>query len=243
MGRRIMSWNVEEIQMVQARFFDHQIDHDDFREIGRVLEAFWEHKGDPVSAKYHAIMVSGLHTNGFVNCSTYMAETNLAEILAKQLILNCKLKGEGIDVVVGPALAAITLTFEVARQLRARHGFTEKDPTTGHTTKIGGRMRIRPGERVLILNELMSTPDGSTLQTLEGVRKHQPQAVILPFVATLVNRSGVHQLADGTTVRSEFQFSMPTWRAEECIYCSAGSIPIKPKITQENWDKLTGKIA
>jgi orotate phosphoribosyltransferase len=215
-----------------------------FRDIGETLEAFWENLGEPGTVPYHAIMVSGLHTNGFVNVSTYMAETNLAEPLAAELILRMGgrfgLKSL-VDVVVGPALAAVTLSYEVARQLRCRHGFTEKDKD-GRTTKIGGRMRIRPGERVLVVNELMSTANGSTQQTREGILLHQPEAVVLPFSGILVNRSGLNATADGIGIRSVFNYAMKTWTPEDCPHCKAGSRAIKPKITEENWLKLTGKI-
>ncbi len=235
-------WDLHETRKQRISGQGFVIEADYFREIGGVLDAFWQHEGEPATAPYHAIMVSGLHTNGFVNCSTYLAHTDLADMLCSLMIRYHKLADLEPDVVVGPGNAAITLSFELARQLGSRHGFTEKD-TDGRPTKIGGRMQIQPGERVLIVNELMSTPGGSTLQCKEGVLKHQPEAMILPFASVLVNRSGVTQLADGMEVRSLYDFVMQTWSAEACPYCQAGSMPIKPKITRENWLKLTGKMA
>ncbi|OGE82749.1 MAG: hypothetical protein A3B10_01845 [Candidatus Doudnabacteria bacterium RIFCSPLOWO2_01_FULL_44_21] len=236
-------WDQEAIRALRSPVVDtFLIDSDDFREIGQALEAFWQHSGESASAPYHAIMVSGLHTNGFVNVSTYLAETNLCEILVRQMIRCLINEHDRPDVVVGPGNAAITISFEIARQLGARHGFTEK-ADDGRPTKIGGRMRIRPGERVMIVNELMSTMDGSTLQCKEGVLRHQPGATILPYAPVLVNRSGYDQLIDGTEVRSMFRFRMQTWRPEDCPYCKVGSKAIKPKITEENWLRLTGKLA
>lgn len=214
----------------------------DFRLIGETLDAFWQNEGEPGSFPYHGIMVSGLHTNGFVNVSTYMAETNLAQILGAQVIARVGLKRGDVDVVVGPALAAVTLSYEVARQLGCRHGFTEK-AADDRPTKIGGRMRIKPGERVLVVNELMSTAAGSTQQCREGVLAHQPEAKLFPFAGVLVNRSGLDATADGTEIRSEFKYAMQTWTKDECPHCKAGSVAIKPKITEENWLKLTGKLA
>lgn len=232
------TWTYDDVRHLPADG-SFLISRDDFRLIGGVLDAFWQHEGPPETAPYHAIMVSGLHTNGFVNVSTYMAETNLAQILG--IMMSGLVYGDA-DVAVGPGNAAITISYEVARQLGLRHGFTEKDDQ-GKTTKIGARMQIRPREKVVIVNELMSTPDGSTLQTKQGVLKHQPEAVVLPDAVVLVNRSGVNELTDGTWVRSVYKFAMPTWPPDQCPYCKAGSQAIKPKITRENWLKLTGKVA
>ena len=235
------NWSIERIQRLHPDSL-YAMSARDFRKIGKTLEAFWENLGGPGSFPYHAIMVSGLHTNGFVNVSTYMAETNLAQILGAQMIDRVGLTRDDVDVVVGPGNAAITISYEVARQLGCRHGFTEK-AADGRPTKIGGRMRIRPGERVLVINELMSTADGSTQQCREGILAHQPRAIVFPFAGVLVNRSGLDATADGTEVRSVFKYGMQTWTPDDCPHCKAGSIAIKPKITEENWAKLTGKIA
>lgn len=231
-------WTLARIKLLCHHRGD-QINQADFREIGETLGAFWEDLRQPGQVPYHAIMVSGLHTNGFINVSTYMAETNLAEILAAKLIKT--VNPRGMDVVVGPAPAAVTLAFEVARQKHCRHGIAEKDDG-GKTTKIGGRMQIRPNEKVLVVNELMSTVNGSTYQTRQGVRKHQPKAILLSYSAVLVDRCGESMTADGADVRPVFRFAMKTWTPERCPHCKAGSTPLKPKITEENWLKLTGRI-
>lgn len=230
-------WTLDDVNSVCS-----SISTEGFRGIGEALEAFWEDLRQPGELPYHAIMVSKKHTNGFVNVSTYMAETHLAQILATQLIVTMQVKPGDVDVIVAPGIAAITLGYEVARQLRCRAGFTEKDDD-GRTTKIGGRMRIRPGERVLVINELMSTADGSTLQTRAGVLRHQPEAQLLDFAGVLVNRSGLDSTGDGIEVRSRFKFAMETWQPDYCPHCAAGSKAIKPKLTQLNWELLTGKKA
>ncbi len=243
------AWTVEDIRRLTQPHSDLSdqdrpltLSNEDFRQIGETLEAFWQNEDEPGSFPYHAIMVSGLHTNGFVNVSTVLAETNVCEILATQMIKHMRLTQGNVDFVVGPGNAAITISFEVARQLRARHGFTEKDED-GVPRKFGGRVRIQPGERVLIVNELMSTIAGSTFQCKQGILKHQAQARILPYVGVLVNRSGFDRLVDGTEVVSQCKYAMSTWAPEDCPHCKAGSTAIKPKITEENWLKLTGKGA
>lgn len=88
----------------------------------------------------------------------------------------------------------------------------------------------------------MSTADGSTQQTREGVLLHQPQANLFPFVGVLVNRSRLDHTGDGSLVHSLFKYGMQTWAPDACPHCKAGSVAIKPKITEEKWLKLTGKL-
>jgi hypothetical protein len=92
-----------------------------------------------------------------------------------------------------------------------------------------------------VVNELMTTGSGSTLQCKQGVQKHNPyQVSFLPFVLVLVKRSEDSVLADGTEVRAVFNFNIGNWKPEECPYCLAGGEAIKPKASSLNWRKLTG---
>src|SRR5258708_28934849 len=76
------AWTVEDIRRLTQPHSDLSdqdrpltLSNEDFRQIGETLEAFWQNEDEPGSFPYHAIMVSGLHTNGFVNVSTVLAET------------------------------------------------------------------------------------------------------------------------------------------------------------------------
>ncbi len=228
-------WTLEEIRAARGYpNFHPALQLDDFLTIGMRLDAFHEDRTAPGVNPYHAEMVSKKHTQGFMNCSTILAHPNICEMVAAQMIKRAGLSPGDTDFVVGPGNAAITISYEIARQLGAIHGFTEKDDE-GKPRKFGGRVQIAPGQRVLIANELMSTMDGSTLHAKQGVLMYQPQARILPFALVLFNRSGQHQLVDGTRVITEFDYPMPAWDPDHCPCCNSGSKAIKPKISRENW--------
>jgi len=105
--------------------------------------------------------------------------------------LASKLPSAQVDWVIGSAFGAVTLSYAIAAQLRAKAGFTEKD---GEGMKLS-RFEVGPNEKVLVVEDTIST-GGSTLKTIEGLGKAgvKPEN-ILPVIICLVNRSGSDQLA------------------------------------------------
>ncbi|MBI2607969.1 MAG: hypothetical protein HYW51_04045 [Candidatus Doudnabacteria bacterium] len=138
-----------------------------------------------------------------------------------------------VDWVVSSAMAAVTLGSELARQLGAQYAFVEKD-AEGNPTVFNGE--IPEGERVLVMNELMTTGGGSTYTTKLAVQKSNPHPVQFDeFAVVLVHRSGDWELTDGTPVRSPFHFDVQTYEPDHCPYCAAGSPVVKGK---PNWNEL-----
>src|SRR5947207_9998585 len=85
--------------------------------------AIWIHDGHP--KRPHALLTSGLHSDGFVNCSLIAQDAALLhqsveDGLAPKLTDNA-------DWVIGSALGAVTFAYAVALKLKAKAGFTEKD--------------------------------------------------------------------------------------------------------------------
>jgi orotate phosphoribosyltransferase len=192
--------------------------------------AIWVHHGN--AARPHALLTSGLHSNGFVNCSRVTEDPRLlTEIVAAPDGLAARLTDK-VDWVIGSALGAVTFSYAVAHFLGAKSGFTEKD---GEAMKLA-RFDVRPGEKVLIVEDTIST-GGSTLKTIEGVRAAGvPEASILPSIVCLVNRSGSPTL-NGRELRAALTLNIHNWTEAECPLCKNGSKAVRPK---SNWAALVG---
>ena len=193
------------------------------------IQALWIHGGQ--LKRPHALLTSGLHSNGYVN-GTLITQRPvlLLRILREPGGLASQLPAERVDWVIGSALGAITFAYAVAEQLEARAGYTEKD---GDAMKLA-RFELQDHERVLIVEDTLST-GGSTRKTIKAVESAAGgKAVILPFILCLVNRSGRNDL-DGRAIRSLIQPDIQMWKAEECPLCKAGSKALRPK---ENWKEL-----
>lgn len=191
--------------------------------------ALWLHDGKPT--RPHALLTSGLHSDGFANCTMVTQKPSLLrKVLNEQDGLSPKLP-IGADWVIGSALGAVTFAYAVAERLSCRAGFTEKD---GDAMKLA-RFEIAPGQKVLVVEDTIST-GGSTLKTLEGIKAATGgKATILPTIVCLVNRSGKDEL-DGRKIRALLTPNINTWKPEECPLCKKGSEPVRPK---SHWKELT----
>jgi len=202
----------------------------DWNKIFQEQGAIWIHDGKPT--RPHALLTSGLHSDGFVNCTFVTQQPALLQrILTQADGLAAKLPGEKVDWVVGSAMGAITLAYAVALKLNARAGFTEKD---GEGMKLS-RFEIAPNEKVLVVEDTIST-GGSTLKTIEGIQKGGvPEGNILPYIVCLVNRSGSESL-NGRQLRALLTLNIHTWKPDDCPLCRKGSGPVRPKA---HWHELT----
>ncbi|MEK7501711.1 MAG: phosphoribosyltransferase family protein [Patescibacteria group bacterium] len=206
--------------------------------------AFWLHDGNP--KRPHTLLTSGKHSNGFFDSELVMEDTlllgeacfNLVELLVKQ-----GLELESVDRVVGPAMGAITFAHEISRNIGCERGYTclraytEKLEVnhTGQIIMVFKRTAIRPLERILPCEDVLTTGDSVGLMTMTIASSG---GVILPFVVTLVNRSGLKEVG-GKKIVALIDYPMPMWTPpiEECPLCKQGSEAIHPKEVK-NWARL-----
>lgn len=193
--------------------------------------AIWLHDGS--SRNPHALLTSGLHSDGYVNCTLVVQRPVLVRsLLTAQDGLRTLLPDAGSkpDWVIGSAMGAITFAYAVGEQLGAQAGFTEKD---GEGMKLG-RFNLPAGARVLVVEDVIST-GGSTLKTIDALRRCEA-IDLLPYVLCLVNRSGKDRLGD-FQVKALLTPSIHTWKPEACPLCQKGSTAVRPK---EHWTELSG---
>ncbi|MGD0092781.1 MAG: phosphoribosyltransferase family protein [Planctomycetota bacterium] len=202
----------------------------DWKQLFQAQGAIWMHAGQ--AARPHALLTSGLHSDGFVNCTFVTQHPRLLQrIVTDSGGLAPLLPSQKVDWVIGSAFGAITLAYAVAERLGARAGFTEKD---GEEMKLA-RFELAPGEKVLVVEDTIST-GGSTLKTIAALLKAGAAAGdILPCILCLVNRSGSGELS-GRQIRALITTQIHTWPAASCPLCQAGSEAVRPKT---HWKELT----
>jgi orotate phosphoribosyltransferase len=204
----------------------------EFKEKG----ALWVHDGRTASP--HALLTSGLHSDGYVNGTKIVEDPAfLQRAVDPPDGLASFVSGLRADWVIGSAMGAITLAFAVAHHLGAKAGYTEKD---GEKMELK-RFEVPSGATILLVEDVIST-GGSTLKTVEGIRRATSSKVrFLPFLLSLVNRSGQDCLGDWE-IRSLLALRVQTWAAQECPLCRQGSPALRPKGQWERLVQARGKV-
>lgn len=181
----------------------------------------------------HAILTSGLHSDGFVNISEFGTFPSRMHDAARVLKNKVEILTGGtlsIDWVVGSAMGGITLAHEMANLFDARTAYTEK-VDDGMALK---RFAIRRGSRVLVVEDV-STTGGTSVKTIAALERDGCE--VHSFIPSLISRMTDDRVvlrsgASSTVVWLE-KLIYQQWSADVCPLCKAGSAALRPK---ENWD-------
>jgi orotate phosphoribosyltransferase len=167
----------------------------------------------------HFLLTSGKHSPTFLQCSQLMQHPDHTEKVVKELAK--KFKNTEAEVVVGPAMGGIILSYEMARQLGLRAIYAEKCED-GMEFRRG--FNEKPGTKVLVIEDAVST-GGSVRNVMDACKKANLDVV---GVAIIVDRSnGKVKLHDNQ--HSLITLDIPAYNSEECPMCKDNMELISPK--------------
>ena len=166
--------------------------------------------------KGHFRLTSGLHSGEYLQCALVLQHPALAERFGRELASHFS----AVNLVVSPAIGGLIIGHEVARALRCRFQFTERD--NGQMVLRRG-FSVRPGERAVVIEDVVTT-GGSTREVIEVLRAAGVEVI---GAASVIDRSGgradlgVPRVALGT-------LNAVAWTPEECPLCKQGIPVVKP---------------
>ena len=155
-----------------------------FRDTGALLEG-------------HFILRSGLHSRQFFQCALALQQMPTVEKFGEALAN--KVRTLDIATVVAPAMGGLVLGQEVARQLKCRFIFVEKEE--GRLV-LRRSFKIAPDERILVVEDVI-TKGGRAQETIDIVLANKGNVV---GVAMAVDRS------NGAFILNVPMFSLLTMR-------------------------------
>lgn len=138
-----------------------------FRDTGALLEG-------------HFILRSGLRSRQYFQCALALQDMPTVEKLGAAVAE--KVRHLGARTVIAPAMGGLVIGQEVARQLRARFIFAEKED--GKLVMRRG-FKIAPGEKILVVEDVV-TKGGRVQETMDIVQQNGGTVV---GVAMVVDRS------------------------------------------------------
>jgi orotate phosphoribosyltransferase len=138
-----------------------------FKESGALLEG-------------HFVLRSGLHSRQYFQCALALQQMPVVERFG--LAMADQVRTLGAKTVVAPAMGGLVIGQEVARQLRVRFIFAEKEDGC---LALRRGFKIAPAEGILIVEDVI-TKGGRVRETMEIVRSRGGRVL---GVAMIVDRS------------------------------------------------------
>lgn len=166
----------------------------------------------------HFLLTSGRHSDKYMQCAKIFQDAKYSVPLCAELV--AQYRDENVELVIGPAIGAISMSYEVGKQLGVRNIFAERE--NGVMTLRRG-FTIEKGERVLIVEDVVTT-GGSVREVMDLVRACGGEIV---GVGSIVDRTG-GAIDFGVPYRSAFSMDITSYEPENCPICKTGMPLIKP---------------
>lgn len=164
----------------------------------------------------HFLLSSGKHSDGYVQCAKLLMHPEKAEKAVK--VIADKVKDLDFELVVGPAMGGIIVSYEVARQTGRPGIFVERQD--GEMTLRRG-FKIEKGQKVLITEDVVTTGK-SSYEAIKVVEEHGGEVV---GIACVVDRS---KGDIDYPIYSATKLDLKIYDKEDCKMCKEGEEIIKP---------------
>ena len=166
----------------------------------------------------HFQLTSGLHSAQYFQCAKVIQYPKYLHLFAGEIAKHFEYNE--IELVISPAIGGIVVGTEVGRLLGTRTIFAERKDGS---MQIRRGFEIRPGERVLVVEDVVTT-GGSVLEVADLVRNVK---AVLAGVGYIVDRSN-GTLAFPSKHFSILQMDVIAYKPEQCPLCAEGAPVSKP---------------
>jgi orotate phosphoribosyltransferase len=165
------------------------------------------------------LLTSGKHSNQYLQCAKIFRNTKYSEELCKGLAE--EFEDQQIDVVIGPAMGAVQMAYEVSRHIGCENFFAEREE--GVMTLRRG-FEVKPGMRCLLVEDVVTT-GGSVREVIDVVNK---AGGIVVGVGSIVDRTN-GKIDFGVPFKAVIAVDVKAWQPDECPLCKEGDLPlVKP---------------
>lgn len=189
----------------------------------RVLEIL---KNEKVLREGHFLLTSGRHSDRYLQCARLFRKPWIAEELCEELAE--KFKDDNINIVIGPAMGAVQMAYEVSRAIKCENFFTERNSEGKMELRRG--FTLNPNDRVLVVEDVVTT-GGSVKEVIELVRKNGATVV---GVGSIVDRTA-GEISFGVPYKAVYSADVKSYTSDECPLCKASEIPLEKPGSRKNF--------
>ncbi len=237
----ILDMGREELLALPRWKIDRDLASDEVLHIAHTLGAFWNYNYEAAQrgkVGFHAELKSGLHSDGFFVSKILLTHENIKSILARQMLR--RLRSAQIllpKYIAGVPNSATPLAHEISHVAGFRLMRLEK-MANGKMVSV---TEMPERERLLMVEDVCTRGTGFTEAVL-AVRCEWPKTEFVLCNPVILNRGGLKEVAvqgvGAFTIISVAEKLIKDWKPEACELCRFGSVPIKPKAVEGNWQLL-----
>lgn len=169
----------------------------------------------------HFCLTSGLHSDIYFQCAKLYQYPDITEQLGKKLAE--KLSGSEFDTIIAPAIGAVIIGYETAKQAKKRNLFVERKDGV---MQLRRGYTLKKGERVVIIEDVITTAK-TIKETIEAVKEFEVEIVA---VGCIVDRT---KGLTGYNIKSLMQIDPVTYEVDNCPLCKEGLPLVKPGSREE----------
>jgi len=171
--------------------------------------------------KGHFCLTSGLHSDEYFQCAKLYQYPEYTEKIGQMLAE--KLADVEFDTIIAPAVGAVIIGYETAKQCKKRNLFVERKDGI---MQLRRGYKLSKGERVVIIEDVITTAR-TIKETIEAIKEYEPEVAA---VGCIVDRSCGKT---GLNIISLAQVTPKTFDPADCPLCKAGMPIEKPGSRQE----------
>lgn len=164
----------------------------------------------------HFKLTSGRHSDRYIQCAKLFEHPQESGELCADLAES--FLDMDVQLVAGPALGGIIISYETARALGVRNIFAERE---NGVMKLRRGFEIHPGERVLVVEDVVTT-GGSVREVMDIVKA---AGGVVVGVGSVADRSS-GKVDFGVPFHALMTANVESWDEASCPLCAKG-VPIK----------------
>lgn len=166
----------------------------------------------------HFLLSSGKHSNRYCQCARLLQYPDKAEKVIS--VIKDKLNGVDFDIIVGPAMGGVIVSYELARQTHKPGIFAERKE--GNMCIRRG-FEIKKGDKVIISEDVVTT--GKSFMEVAKIIEDIGAEVVA--VACIVDRRA-EDIKLKYPLYSACKLKVETFDEKDCPLCKKGIAFVKP---------------
>ncbi|AGK96555.1 orotate phosphoribosyltransferase [Clostridium pasteurianum] len=166
----------------------------------------------------HFLLSSGRHSEKYCQCAKLLQHPDKAEKVISVIV--DKIKDVDFDIIVGPAMGGVLVSYELARQTGKPGIFAER--VDGKMTIKRG-FEVKKGDKVIISEDVVTTGK-SSFEVVEILRKLGAEVVAL---CCIVDRRA-KDVKTELPIYSAIKLEIESYEKESCPLCAKGIPYVKP---------------